>query len=561
MLTRATLTNSIGTIHSAIGEATVVGVDGATRVAHIGDKVFPREMILTSANAVVHVQLDDGRVLDIGQESEVSLNADATGAANIMVAQAATQPGAAAMAAIPAVTGKVVGTITIVVGNVKIIGADGVERIAKVGDKVLANESLATGADGIIQVQLVNGKMIDLGRESTLALTDQLIAEAGAPSAAPGTVSAVPPLAPEDAAAQAKAQAAAEAAKIAAGADPTQVTEATAAGGAPAAGGVGGEGGGGTPVIIDQANSTGQVTSGFTTRPANLGFPSVQPELLPEAEVAETPPMVGLYLETGLLSSTDVYSIVDGGSLTGSGGGGDIISIPVQVGIIDPLFGNAATVVEGTNEAQNKVMSIIMMLDRDEHDVDVQVTYQVTPVTAVAPDDYDTVLVGTLTIPAGAAFVIVQVQIVQDAILEGIETFRVTLIDAVNATIDPNANTVIGTIIDDDALPVTHDETAGVDADANDVVPASETITSAFGATSLGGANSGVSAHPEESAQKIFADENGQPFTGQDSGLNVAGGNSIYLYSETVNGVDFIVGREGGENAADPEGAVAFVVA
>ncbi|MBI3917015.1 MAG: retention module-containing protein, partial [Betaproteobacteria bacterium] len=559
MLTRATLTNPIGTIHTAIGEATIVGVDGATRVAHIGDKVFPREMILTSANAVVHVQLDDGRMLDIGQESEVSLNADATGAANIMVAQAATQPGAAAMAAIPAATGKVVGTITIVVGNVKIIGADGVERIAKVGDKVLANESLATGADGIIQVQLVNGKMIDLGRESTLALTDALIAEAGA--AAPGLAPTVPTVvSPEDAAAQAKAQAAAEAAKIAAGADPTQVTEATAAGGAPAAGG-GADGGGGTPVIIDQANSTGQVTSGFTTRPANLGFPAVQPELLPEAEEAETLPTVGLFLEPGVLSSTDVFSIVDGGSLTGSGGGGDIISIPVQVGIIDPLFGNAATVVEGTNEAQNKTMSIIMMLDRDEHDVDVQVTYQVTPVTAVAPDDFDTVLVGTLTIPAGAAFVIVQVQIVQDAILEGIETFRVTLIDAVNATIDPNANTVIGTIIDDDARPVTHDETAGVDADANDVVSASATITSAFGATSLGGANSGVSVHAEVPAQKIFADENGQPFTGQDSGLQVTGGSSIYLYSETVNGVDFIVGREGGENAADPEGAVAFVVA
>src|SRR5512134_41359 len=161
MLTRATLTNSIGTIQSAIGEASIVGVDGAARAATIGDKVFPREVIMTSANAVVHIQLEDGRVLDVGHGSEVMLSADVTGGATVMVAQAATPGVPPVQASVPAATGKVVGTITIVVGNVKIVGADGVERIAKVGDKVLANDSLITGGDGIIQIQLLSGQMID----------------------------------------------------------------------------------------------------------------------------------------------------------------------------------------------------------------------------------------------------------------------------------------------------------------------------------------------------------------------------------------------------------------
>jgi hypothetical protein len=181
--------------------------------------------------------------------------------------------------ATPATGTSAAGTITVVVGNVRVVGVDGVARVAQVGDKVFAREVIETGANGIIQVQLEGGRFLDLGRDSKLALTSEVLAEAGgAPVVAPPAAAT-----PADAAAAAKAQAAAEAAKIAAGFDPSQVTEATAAGGAPAAGG-GADGSGGTPVIIDQANSTGEVTSGFPTGPATIGFPEIEPALITEVE-------------------------------------------------------------------------------------------------------------------------------------------------------------------------------------------------------------------------------------------------------------------------------------
>ena len=262
MATRTSIINSAGTIQFTLGDAKIIGIDGVVRAAHLGDKVFPREMIMTSANAAVHMQLEDGRLLDIDQEAEGTLTADVTGAANVMLAQAGKPSAPEMQAAIP--TGKVVGTITIVAGNVKIIGDDGVERVAKVGDKLLASESLTTGGDGIVQVQLVNGKLIDLGWDSKLALSDEIIAEAGGtvPGVAEAPTAAVPAGAEQDAAAIQKL--------IAAGADPTQVAAATAAGGA--------------PVVIDQSNSTGDVTSGFPTQPAGITFPEIEPELLTDGE-------------------------------------------------------------------------------------------------------------------------------------------------------------------------------------------------------------------------------------------------------------------------------------
>ena len=141
--------------------------------------------------------------------------------------------------ATPATGISAAGATSVVVGNVRIVGVDGVARVAKVGDKIFAREVIETGANGIIQVQLEGGRFLDLGRDSKLALTSEILAEAG------GGVAAVPAApSPADAAAAAKAQAAAEAAKIAAGAGPAPGTEGNA-GGAPAGRGGGGGGGGG----------------------------------------------------------------------------------------------------------------------------------------------------------------------------------------------------------------------------------------------------------------------------------------------------------------------------
>ena len=166
-----------------------------------------------------------------------------------------------------------VGTIKVVIGDVKVIGVDGVARQAQVGDKVFARETIQTNANAIVQVQLENGRLLDLGRDSKIALDNDIIGPQGpAATTAPAT-----------------GDIAAIQAQIAAGADPSKVAEATAAGGAPGAGGA--DGGGGTAVIIDQANSTGDVTSGFGTAPAGIAFPDIPPGVLP---VNETVPVINV---------------------------------------------------------------------------------------------------------------------------------------------------------------------------------------------------------------------------------------------------------------------------
>ena len=68
-----------------------------------------------------------------------------------------------------------VGTIKVVTGDVKVIGVDGVARQAMVGDKVFAKETIQTAANAIVQVQLENGRMLDLGRDSKIALDDDVL--------------------------------------------------------------------------------------------------------------------------------------------------------------------------------------------------------------------------------------------------------------------------------------------------------------------------------------------------------------------------------------------------
>lgn len=78
-----------------------------------------------------------------------------------------------------------VGTIKIVIGDVKVIGVDGVARQAQVGEKVFARETIQTAANAIVQVQLENGRMLDLGRDSKFALDTDVLNLGQTPTAAP----------------------------------------------------------------------------------------------------------------------------------------------------------------------------------------------------------------------------------------------------------------------------------------------------------------------------------------------------------------------------------------
>src|SRR6185503_13989689 len=137
-----------------------------------------------------------------------------------------------------AAQGKVLGTVTSVVGEAKATAADGSVRVLQVGDVVHGDEVITTSAAGAVNIALENGKTLDCGANTDLSLHESILgistAVASMPTT-PGTPGSV----------EALQQA------IASGQDPSQIAPATAAGGAPAAGGAG-DGSGGTPVVIDQ---------------------------------------------------------------------------------------------------------------------------------------------------------------------------------------------------------------------------------------------------------------------------------------------------------------------
>ena len=116
-----------------------------------------------------------------------------------------------------------IGTVKSVIGVVTATGSDGVVRTLQVGDKVFMNDMILTSASGAVLVEFNNGGSFDLGRDSSATLDQSVFQPTPAPSSE-----------------GAKEDVASLQAKIAAGVDPTQVTEATAAG--PGAGGGGGDG-------------------------------------------------------------------------------------------------------------------------------------------------------------------------------------------------------------------------------------------------------------------------------------------------------------------------------
>lgn len=154
-----------------------------------------------------------------------------------------------------------VGTVKATLGSVKAIDSSGVERELVAGDKVYPNETIVTGPDGLVIVDLANGAQLDLATSSKIVLDSEVLGVAAAPAAPALTVEQIQEL-------------------IARGEDPSAITEATAAGA-----GVGDEGGS-SFVVVDFNNTEGAVTSGFETIgiPAPV-FPPLVPELPPEEDV------------------------------------------------------------------------------------------------------------------------------------------------------------------------------------------------------------------------------------------------------------------------------------
>jgi len=244
---------------------------------------------------------------------------------------------------------KLIGTVRQVVGEVFAVGEDGLRRPLVEGDRLFVGDRIIT-ANGAVDIDLVQGGELTLGRGSEMQLTEQLLADSqdsvsSAPSAAD--------LADVEALQQA----------IAAGEDPTQTAPATAAG--PAAGGTGGAGGGNTFVLLDAVGGAIDPTIGFPT--GGLGFEPEYPDLVTDALI-ENEPADGVPTAISDASSLDedtpsVTGNVLANDLPGTDGGISVVTIGTQQG----SYGQLILAADGTyTYVLNNGLAVVQGLDSGE---------------------------------------------------------------------------------------------------------------------------------------------------------------------------------------------------
>ncbi|MBM7060796.1 retention module-containing protein [Pseudomonas sp. UL073] len=237
-----------------------------------------------------------------------------------------------------------IGVVRQVIGEVHAVASDGTNRLLHPGDRVFAGEQLVTGAAGAIAIDLSNGSELTLGRDSSLALTPQLLAGPQDATLPPTDVAPATP-SEQDLTDVEKLQAAIEA-----GVDPTQAAEATAAGpGGGSGGGSGGAGGGHSFVLLSEIGGAVDVNIGFPTEglaagPEFLVGDDFNPELLlvnnvPQVEVTYDAPQAGgdraFVFEAGLNpdgSDAAADSEFTGGSfrLFDADGLSDLVSVTIN---------------------------------------------------------------------------------------------------------------------------------------------------------------------------------------------------------------------------------------
>ncbi len=316
-----------------------------------------------------------------------------------------------------ATLGQPIGQITSMTGTVTATGANGITRELKAGDFVYLDDVVQTGDLSSVVISFNDGTTLDLGRNAQAVLDSEVFSPAGEGAAAAEAVASVEAI-----------QAA-----IARGEDPTQILPATAAG--PAAGPDAGGDNGNSFVLVPYEGQSAAPDAGAPTIGPTPESPPPLEELL---VLDEDEPIVSVSVEV----EVDVEDP--------DGGGGDPDGVTTRVG--------AADIIEGTNGAEAKVVTFIISLDR-VFDTDVDVTYQLQAGSAATPADWNsTPLIDTVTIPAGETSFPVTVEITQDHFVEGDEDFFIVLTDAVNATINPAADTATVTIIDDDNPAIAVDD-------------------------------------------------------------------------------------------------------
>jgi len=188
-----------------------------------------------------------------------------------------------------------IGVVSKVVGQVFAVAGDGTRRLLVEGDRVFAGEQLDTGVGGAISVHLQNGQDLALGRGSSLALNEGLLHHAAPDIQVLDERVGVTALDDVNALQQA----------IAAGQDPTQVSEPTAAG---PTGATGVPSGGGSHSFVLLTEVGGAVDP-------TIGFPTEGLMAVPEFPDPTLPPLVDVDAGAGAPPVTvppvDVPPIVD----------------------------------------------------------------------------------------------------------------------------------------------------------------------------------------------------------------------------------------------------------
>ncbi|HWH87371.1 MAG TPA: retention module-containing protein, partial [Pseudomonas sp.] len=145
----------------------------------------------------------------------------------------------------------VVAIVKSIVGQVFVVSPEGVRRVLVEGDRLYVGDQIDTGLSGAVSLELADGRMLDLGRDTQWS--------ASTPDSSTDLAEATAQAAPSVEELQ---QA------IAAGVDPTTALESTAAG--PTAAGTGGAAGGGHSfVMLDATAGRVDPTIGFPTAGIN----------------------------------------------------------------------------------------------------------------------------------------------------------------------------------------------------------------------------------------------------------------------------------------------------
>ena len=156
-----------------------------------------------------------------------------------------------------------IGIVSTVIGQVFAQSSDGTRRALAEGDRLYAGDQLTTGAEGAVAVSLQNGQELTLGRGSSVQMNAQLL-DHHAPRVAVDEATTPTQAQLTDVEQLQKA--------IAAGADPTQTGEATAAGPTPLGTPGAALGGGHSFVMLEEVAGRVDPTVGFPTEGFN-GIP------------------------------------------------------------------------------------------------------------------------------------------------------------------------------------------------------------------------------------------------------------------------------------------------